>query len=72
MTHDEALQHALGYAAGHEDASGTRTYGDFTKFAEAFAAGWDAYRTEQRGHMTNARDAYKRWNETRGASIFDR
>jgi hypothetical protein len=71
MTHAEALQHALGYAAGREDASGVKTHGDFTKFAEAFATGWDDYRAEKLGMMTNAREAYRRWQESRGATIFD-
>ncbi len=75
MTKQEAMQCALGYAWGREDASGARTYapasisGSFA-FAEAFAAGWEAYNTEKRFYMVCARSAYERWNETRGASIF--
>jgi hypothetical protein len=79
MKHEEALQHALGYAAGREDASGTRTASGrwtrqkssgFMDFADAYAQGWDDYNHERRVSMTNARDAYDQWQATSGATIF--
>jgi hypothetical protein len=76
MTREEALQHALGYAAGREDASGVPTAqpgerAGFTAFADAFADGWDEYNTERRDMMTNARAAYDRWQATGGQTIWD-
>ena len=75
MTHDEAIQHALGYAAGREDASGIRTRSPgelpgFMAFADAYAAGWDDYRAERRYHMIWARGAYDTWQASNGRTIF--
>jgi hypothetical protein len=79
MQRNEALQHALGYAAGREDGSGQPTAqpgGDlgpsgFVAFANAFADGWDEYNQGRRGMMTNARGAYERWQATGGQTIWD-
>jgi hypothetical protein len=75
MTTAEAIQVALGYAWGAEDFSGTKTASPTDlpgtlAFAEAFAAGWDDFNAERRHHMTNVMDAYRRWQESAGASIF--
>ena len=75
MTTAEATQLALGYAWGAEDFSGTRTISPSDlpgtlAFAEAFAAGWDDFNAERRHHMTNVTDAYRRWQESRGQTIF--
>lgn len=79
MNRNEAMQHGLGYAAGREDASGTRTAevpGDpqmrsgFLAFADAYAQGWDDYNAQRRGSMTNCRDAYDQWQATGGRTIF--
>jgi len=76
MKHEEAMQHGLGYASGREDASDVKTIDPtgqgmgWMRFAEAYAAGWDAYNTEQRFFMTNARDAYRTWQESNGLTIF--
>ena len=81
MNHDEAMQHGLGYAAGREDASGVRTAevpGDpqmrsgFLAFAQAYAQGWDDFNSGARCSMTNARDAYDRWQESGGRTIWRR
>ena len=80
MNKSEAMQHALGYAAGREDVSGVKTHNGrdtpdgsgFIRFAEAFAGAWDDYNNERRGMMTNARDAYDSWQRTNGRTIFDR
>ncbi len=77
MQANEAMQCALGYAWGQEDASGSKTYepkpattsGSFS-FAEAFAAGWAEYNAELRHFMVCVSDAYRRWNETEGETIF--
>lgn len=75
MNKNEAMQRALGYAWGREDASGQLTAGDpnattTCEFATAYAAGWEDYNTEKRGNMTPVRDAYERWQATGGRSIF--
>jgi hypothetical protein len=75
MNKPEALQHALGYASGREDASGTPTAAPdhragWLAFADAFADGWDAYNNDRRHWMTNAQDAYATWQATSGATIF--
>jgi hypothetical protein len=81
MTHEEALQHALGYAAGREDASGVRTKtaprtvrgapaGGWLDFGDAFAQGWDDYRAERRHNMINVKDAYNAWQASDGVTIF--
>lgn len=79
MNHDEAMQHGLGYAAGREDASGTRTAevpGDpqmrsgFLAFADAYARAWDDYNTQRRCMMTNCKDAYDQWQATGGRTIW--
>ena len=75
MNHEEAMQCALGYAWGAEDAtriptvSPTDAPGTLT-FADAYAAGWDAFNSDQAHYMTNVADAYRRWQESKGASIF--
>ena len=76
MNETDARQHALGYAAGREDASNERTanpYGEgtgFMEFAAVFAQGWADYNAERRGMMVNAKEAYNTWQETRGRTIF--
>lgn len=78
MTREEAMQHALGYAAGREDASGIRTAdgntppdrGGFIWFAEAFASAQDDYNAGRYHMMTNARSAYESWQRTNGESIL--
>jgi hypothetical protein len=70
MNKSEAMQCALGYAWGQEDATNHATHGNDFLFATAFAAGWEAYNTEQRSHMVPVAEAYKRWNATRGVTIF--
>jgi hypothetical protein len=75
MLENEAIQHALGYAAGREDASGVKTTEPderpgFVAFADAYAAGWAEYRAEKRSYMTNCRDAYETWQATGGITIF--
>jgi hypothetical protein len=75
MTGSEAIHTALGYAWAAEDFSGTRTLsptdapGTLT-FAEAFGAAWDEFNAGERGHMIPVMDAYRRWQESAGASIF--
>jgi hypothetical protein len=70
------MQCALGYAWATEDCSGIPTVsptaapGSLT-FAEAFAHGWDDFNAEKRGSMTNVRDAYRRWQDSKGAGIFE-
>jgi hypothetical protein len=80
MDKEEARQHALGYACGREDASGTPTHpamgktsGDsvpWMDFAEAYAEAWDDFNHEKRWYMTNARSAYDTWNASKGVTIF--
>jgi len=78
MDTSEARQHALGYAAGREDASGVSTSRaanapdgvGFMAFADAYAAAWDDFNHGARYFMTNARSAYDAWQETAGVSIF--
>ena len=75
MTRDNAIQCALGYAWGREDASGTPTAGDpnsvtTMQFAAAFAQGWEDYNTQKRGDMTSVRSAYDQWQASGGKSIF--
>lgn len=74
-----AIQLALGYAWGREDASGTVTAAPATgpsripssAFAEAFATGQDEYNQERRCMMTNVRSAYERWQASGGRTIWD-
>jgi hypothetical protein len=78
MNTEEAIQHALGYAAGREDASSVRTVHPdpankgtgFFQFADAYAAGWTAYNSQTRFYMTSCRDAYDTWQATSGRTIF--
>lgn len=78
MRHEEAMQHALGYAAGREDASGLPTKPGladlqqpaFFAFAEAYASGWDRYNDEGLHFMVSARDAYDAWQASNGESIY--
>ena len=78
MNHDEAKQHGLGYAAGREDASGTPTAippgkmwrSGWTTFADAYAQGWYDFNAQRRCSMTSCRDAYDRWQESGGRTIF--
>jgi hypothetical protein len=70
MNHNDAMFQALGYAWGHEDASGDCTWatpenptGSFA-FATAYAQGWDEYNEDWRGMMTSLRSAYARWQAT--------
>ena len=75
MTRDNAIQCALGYAWGREDASGTITAGDSNRtpsaeFADAFAQGWEDFNTQKRGDMIPVKDAYERWQASGGKSIF--
>jgi hypothetical protein len=75
MTDSEAMQCALGYAWGYEDASGTGTYQPPNTtgahaFALAFAKAWDEYNTAVRGTMVAVSRAYQAWNETKGETIF--
>jgi hypothetical protein len=77
MNETEARQHALGYAAGREDASSTRTvrpdgepYTGFLEFAHAYAGGWADYNAERRSHMVNCKVAYDTWQASRGQTIF--
>jgi hypothetical protein len=75
MTKEEALQHALGYAAGREDESGIRTASPtslpgFIAFAEAYAEATDAFNKEQRHYVPSAGSAYAEWQESRGQRII--
>lgn len=78
MRVEEAKQHALGYAAGREDASGVKTVPaadrpvlpGFLTFADAFAQGWDDFNNERRFSMTNAQAAYEAWQASEGRTIF--
>jgi hypothetical protein len=78
MRYEEARQHALGYAAGREDASGVLTADSdgvparsgFILFAEVFAQGWGDYNCEQRFYMVNAASAYDAWQLSGGRTIF--
>ena len=75
MNITEATQHALGYAAGREDASDIKTAesgprAGFIAFADAYANGWDRYNREVMCFMTNARDAYDAWQASDGRSIY--
>lgn len=77
MNKEEARQHALGYAAGREDASGIKTaepttLPGFMAFADVFGQAWDDYNNQHRFMMTNARDAYDTWQATNGQTIFRR
>lgn len=78
MKHEDAMQHALGYAAGREDASSVTTVRaanapdgvGFLQFADAYAAAWDEFNAGARSMMTNARRAYDAWQASHGVSIF--
>jgi len=80
MNSEEAMQCALGYAWGREDASGILTTGPaglagsvpagWAGFAAAYAQGWDEFNSGRRGSMTSVASAYDRWQATRGATIF--
>lgn len=78
MDKNEAIQHALGYACGREDASKVPTvtatdHADgvgWLQFAEAYATAWDEFNSGARFYMTNARSAYEAWQATAGESIF--
>jgi hypothetical protein len=75
MNHGEAVKYGLGYASGREDASGVRTASPdetpgFIAFAKAYASAWAEYNGERRGFMTSCRDAYDRWQASRGTSIW--
>lgn len=75
MTHEEAMHTALGYAWGAEDFSGTRTVSPTEMpgtlaFADAYADGWDAFNADRRHYMTNVGDAYRRWQESGGLTIW--
>jgi hypothetical protein len=73
MQHEEAMQHALGYAAGAEDFSGVKTVTPddrvgYMAFAETYTAGWA--NVEKRGYMTSCAEAYGVWQATGGITIF--
>lgn len=75
MTRENALQLALGYAWGQEDAAGTRTAQPGNEsgcavFAAAFARGWQEYNIQERWSMVSVRTAYEQWQATHGQSIF--
>jgi len=80
MQYNEAMQHALGYAAAREDASDVKTVPSsehperpgFMAFADEYARCWRDYNEGRRGYMTNARDAYDTWQATKGRTIFKR
>jgi hypothetical protein len=78
MTPDEARQLAMGYAWGREDASKTATAGThewqstWSLFADAYAQGYEDSNTGRRCSMTNVRDAYEKWQDSGGRSIFAR
>jgi hypothetical protein len=76
MNHDEAIQLALGYSWASEDTTGTKTASPADApgtmaFADAFAQGWDDYSAEWRCFMIPVKDAYGRWQETKGETIFN-
>lgn len=80
MGKEEATQHALGYACGREDASGVPTVHylaeshyriGWLEFGYAFGNAWDDYNNSRRCYMTNARDAYDKWQASGGRRIFD-
>lgn len=75
MQEQEAMQHALGYAAGREDSGGPKTaepagQPGFMAFAEAYAAGWARFNREAWYMMPSARSAYDSWQATGGATIY--
>jgi hypothetical protein len=80
MNRNEAMQHALGFADGRETGTGTATAispayphtSGFYAFAEAYAQGWDDYSRQHRSSMTSCRDAYAKWQETGGRTIFSK
>lgn len=76
MTKDEAMQQALGYAAGQEDASGRRTASPsegpgFIAFAEAYSAAVDEFNREVRYHIPCLAGAYAAWQYTSGRTVVD-
>ena len=78
MNTDDARLAGMHYAWGREDASGAETAGEhpyrsgWSLFADAYAQGWADYNAQRRCSMTNNRDAYDRWQESGGRSIFRR
>lgn len=75
MTKHEAMEYALGYAAGREDASNVKTVAPggetgFIAFARAYAQAWDEYNNDRRGFMPPARAAYAAWQASKGMTIF--
>lgn len=77
MTFEEAVRHAIGYAEGHADASGTPTahvnptISGKSEFARAYALGHDALRIGSRTWMPELRQAYGTWQETGGRTIYE-
>jgi hypothetical protein len=69
---------ATGYAWGREDASGVPTLPGVGRenetpsrvFGQAYAQGWEDYNQDKRGYMVSVRAAYKSWQYSYGASIF--
>jgi hypothetical protein len=75
MNMRDAEQHALGYAAGREDASSTRTVAPgkmpgFMAFADAYAKAWDRYNREVVWFVPNARDCYDAWQASGGTTVY--
>lgn len=64
------------YAFGQEDGTKTPTAtqpgklnGSF-RFAQAYGRGWNEYQEGRRMSIVGVRDAYHRWQETDGKTIF--
>lgn len=78
MTPGEAMQHALGYAAGREDGTGVKTADQgpehspgFLLFAEAYSHGWEMFNAQLVWLMPDCRSAYANWHVSGGRTIWD-
>lgn len=76
MTREKALYLAEGYAWGREDVTGTvtaPTTADGTgwmQFANAYAQMHDDYNNGRRWTAFGVKDAYERWQETQGHTLY--
>lgn len=77
-TRERAEAQALGYAWGREDSSGVRTaerpkpsgISGPLQFAVAYAQMHDDYSNDRRWTAFPVKDAYERWQETNGRTIY--
>jgi hypothetical protein len=76
VTREQALYLAEGYAWGQEDSTAIMTAAatadgvGWMQFADAYAQMHDDYGKGRRWTAFPVRDAYERWQETRGRTIY--